>query len=137
MLAAVVARLTAAHGTLARLGLRNVYGRVVCVMLEQARESGGEWIVDMSSADIASMVGSSREMVSRVVKDLIERRIVRRRKRRLVVLDRAALVARESFQRPGFARSRSMKPEQPGPALAFGSGLAAHEQRETFHGFPP
>jgi hypothetical protein len=22
-------------------------------------------------------------------------------------------------------------------ALAFGSGLAAHEQRETFHGFPP
>jgi len=24
-----------------------------------------------------------------------------------------------------------------GAALAFGSGLAAHEQRETFHGFPP
>jgi hypothetical protein len=22
-------------------------------------------------------------------------------------------------------------------ALAFGSGFAAHEQRETFHGFPP
>jgi hypothetical protein len=24
-----------------------------------------------------------------------------------------------------------------GAALAFGSGLAAYEQRETFHGFPP
>jgi CRP-like cAMP-binding protein len=112
MLAGMVARLTTAHGTLARLGLRNVYGRVVCVMLERSRECGGEWIVDTSSTDIASMVGASREMVSRVVKDLIERRIVRRRKRRLVILDRAALVTRESFQRPGFARPRSMKPEQ-------------------------
>jgi CRP-like cAMP-binding protein len=112
MLAAVVGRLTAAHGSLARLGLRNVYGRVVCVILEQARESAGEWIVDASSAEIASRVGASREMVSRVVKDLIERRIVRRRKRKLVVMDRAALMARESFQRPGFARPRSMKPEQ-------------------------
>jgi CRP/FNR family transcriptional regulator, cyclic AMP receptor protein len=116
MLAAVVARLTAAHGSIARLGLRNVYGRVVCVMLEQARESGGEWIVNMSSTDIASMVGASREMVSRVVKDLIERRIVRRRKRRLVILDRAALVARESFQRPGFARPRSQVPHAAGRA---------------------
>jgi CRP-like cAMP-binding protein len=94
MLAAVVGRLTAAHGSLARLGLRNVYGRVVCVILEQARVSAGEWVVDVSSTEIASMVGASREMVSRVVKDLIERRIVRRRKRKLVVLDRAALMAR-------------------------------------------
>jgi CRP/FNR family transcriptional regulator, cyclic AMP receptor protein len=104
MLAAVVGRLTAAHGSLARLGLKNVYGRVVCVLLEKARESGGEWIVDVRSAEIASMVGASREMVSRVLKDLIERRIVRRRKRKLVVLDRAALVTQGSFQRPGFAR---------------------------------
>jgi hypothetical protein len=24
-----------------------------------------------------------------------------------------------------------------GAALAFGSGFATHEQRETYHGFPP
>jgi hypothetical protein len=36
---------------------------------------------------------------------------VRRRKRKLIVLDRAALAARESFQRPGFAQPRGMKPE--------------------------
>jgi CRP-like cAMP-binding protein len=106
MLAAVVNRLTAAHGSLARLGLRNVYGRVVCVILEQAREANGEWIVDLRSPEIAAMVGASREMVSRVVKDLIGRRIVRRHKRKLVVLDRAALVTQGSFQRPGFARRR-------------------------------
>jgi CRP-like cAMP-binding protein len=111
MLAAVVGRLTAAHGSLGRLGLRNVYGRVVCVILEQAREADGEWLVEVRSAEIASMVGASREMVSRVVKDLIERRIVRRRKRKLVVLDRAALVAQGAFQRPGFARRR-MEPDR-------------------------
>ena len=110
MLAAVVARLTAAHGNLARLGLKNVYGRVVCVILEEACAPKGEWIVGVSSAEIASRVGASREMVSRVVKDLIERRIVTRRKRRLVILDRPALAARGSFQRPSFTR-RDMQPE--------------------------
>jgi CRP-like cAMP-binding protein len=111
MLAAVVERLTAAHGSLARLGLKNVYGRVVCVILEEAHLSNGEWIVGVSSAEIASRVGASREMVSRVVKDLIGRRIVTRRKRRLVILDRAALSAQGSFQRPGFAR-RAIQPER-------------------------
>lgn len=111
MLAAVVGRLTAAHGSLARLGLRNVYGRVVCVVLEEAHESDGEWIVGISSTEIASRVGASREMVSRVVKDLIERRIVRRRKRKLVVLDRPALVAQGSFQRPSFSRGDA-QPDQ-------------------------
>lgn len=107
LLAGVVARLTAAHASLARLGLKNVYGRVVCIVLEKARETNGEWIVDVSSAEIASLVGASREMVSRVVKDLIERRIVRRRKRKLVIVDRSALTARGSFQRPSLARRRT------------------------------
>jgi CRP-like cAMP-binding protein len=104
MLGAVVDRLTAAHGNLARLGLKNVYGRVVCVMLESIRESDGESVIEIGSPEIASRVGASREMVSRVIKDLIERKIVRRRKRKLVVLDRAALAEQGSFQRPTFAR---------------------------------
>jgi CRP/FNR family cyclic AMP-dependent transcriptional regulator len=111
MLAAVVARLSAAHDSLARLGLKNVYGRVVCVILEEAHAVDGEWIVGVSSPEIASRVGASREMVSRVVKDLIERRIVTRRKRRLVILDRAALTTRGSFQRPSFARN-GIQPER-------------------------
>jgi hypothetical protein len=44
------------------------------------------------------MVGASREMVSRVVKDLIGNEVVRRRKRKLIVLDRNALAARASFR---------------------------------------
>jgi CRP-like cAMP-binding protein len=107
MLNAVITRLGAAHTSLARLGLKNVYGRVVCTMLESIREADGELIIDVGSPEIASRVGASREMVSRVVKDLIERKIVRRRKRKLVVLDRAALAARGAFQRPTFARARS------------------------------
>jgi CRP/FNR family transcriptional regulator, cyclic AMP receptor protein len=114
MLGTVVARLTAAQANLARLGLKNVYGRVVCIMLESVRESDGEYIVDIGSPEIASRVGASREMVSRVIKDLIERKIVRRRKRKLLVLDRAALADRGAFQRPTFAHisaeSRSVTP---------------------------
>ena len=73
-------------------------------MLESIRESDGESVIEIGSPEIASRVGASREMVSRVVKDLIERKIVRRRKRKLVVLDRAALAEQGSFQRPTFAR---------------------------------
>lgn len=106
LLRAVVTRLGTAHGTLARLGLKNVYGRVVCVMLESLREADGEYILDIGSPEIASRVGASREMVSRVIKDLIERKIARRRKRKLVVLDRTALAERSTFQRPTFTRPR-------------------------------
>ncbi|MGZ8204204.1 MAG: Crp/Fnr family transcriptional regulator [Burkholderiales bacterium] len=99
MLTAVVARLAGAHERLVRLGLMNVYGRVVCAMLEAVRESDGECIVDMGSEEIAALVGASREMVSRVVRDLIDREIVERRKRRLAVLNRAALAELAAFHR--------------------------------------
>jgi CRP/FNR family cyclic AMP-dependent transcriptional regulator len=56
-----------------KLALRDVYGRVRDTLVEQAREEGGVLVTPrLTHNDIAQMVGSSREMVSRVLKDLRE-----------------------------------------------------------------
>ena len=54
------------------LALLDVYGRVVRALQELAREEEGRLIVPekMSQQAIANLVGASREMVSRILKDL-------------------------------------------------------------------
>lgn len=91
-------RLADAQRTIGQLGLLNVYGRVATVLLDHSREVGGDWLVEASSQRIAAMVGASREMVARVVKDMIGRGLVRRSQRKLIVLDRAALTAPRAAQ---------------------------------------
>ena len=54
------------------LALMDVYGRVARVLLELAVEDDGKLVIDekLTQQDIASRVGASREMVSRIFKDL-------------------------------------------------------------------
>jgi CRP/FNR family cyclic AMP-dependent transcriptional regulator len=54
------------------LALITVYGRVARLLLECGYESNGEWRVDHGTEEIAAMVGASREMVSRVLRDMSE-----------------------------------------------------------------
>jgi CRP/FNR family cyclic AMP-dependent transcriptional regulator len=97
VLRTVIDRLSDAHRKMASLALFDVYGRVARVLLEMGREaSNGEWLVEPGSEQIAAMVGASREMVSRVVKDMIRRGVVRRHKRKLIVLDRKSLACRSA-----------------------------------------
>jgi CRP-like cAMP-binding protein len=93
MLRVAITRLSRAHRQMANLAFTNVYGRVAQVLVESGHEVNGEWHVDPGSEQIASMVGASREMVSRVLKCMIEKHLLRRDKRRLIVLDGGALVA--------------------------------------------
>ena len=86
-------RLCRAHRQMANLALTKVYTRVAQVLVSQGHEDSGEWHVDVGSEQIAAMVGASREMVSRVIRCMIEKQVVRRAKRRLIVIDRAALDA--------------------------------------------
>jgi CRP/FNR family transcriptional regulator, cyclic AMP receptor protein len=88
---AIAKRLTRAHRQIGRLALDTVYARVVDVLLERGHEEAGQWFVDAGAEFIATLVGASREMVSRVVADLIRRGLVRRLKRQLIVADRALL----------------------------------------------
>jgi CRP/FNR family cyclic AMP-dependent transcriptional regulator len=87
-LARRVRRLTESARTLA---LKDVFGRIVALLKDLAVERDGTQIVGerLTHQEIAKRIGASREMVSRIMKDLetggyletdAERRIVIRRK---------------------------------------------------------
>jgi CRP/FNR family transcriptional regulator, cyclic AMP receptor protein len=72
----LVQRLRSADRKIESLALMDVYGRVARALLEASEPDaqGGHIIRNkVSRQDLAKMVGASREMVSRVMKDLEER----------------------------------------------------------------
>ncbi len=78
----LVQRLRQADRKIESLALMDVYGRVARALMEFAQpdREGQLSIRDrISRQDIAKMVGASREMVSRVMKDLEERGFVETR----------------------------------------------------------
>ncbi|HEX4985036.1 MAG TPA: Crp/Fnr family transcriptional regulator [Burkholderiales bacterium] len=58
--------------TVGNLGLLDVYGRVARLLLDSAVEEDGKQVIKepLTQQDMASRVGCSREMVSRILKDL-------------------------------------------------------------------
>ena len=68
----LVLRLREANRKIESLALMDVYGRVARLLIEMAEDVGGQSVVvrRISKQDIAKMIGASREMVSRVMKDL-------------------------------------------------------------------
>jgi CRP/FNR family cyclic AMP-dependent transcriptional regulator len=92
----LVRRLREADRKIESLALIDVYGRVARVLLEQAEEIDGHLVVAHAppKQEIARMIGASREMVSRVVKDLQERGYIRAEKRKIFLLDKGAMAKR-------------------------------------------
>ena len=89
----LVQRLRHADKQIASLALLDVYGRVARALLEFARpDAHGQMMIrdKVSRSDIAKMVGASREMVSRVMKDLEERGFV-------VTLDSGAMIIKDNL----------------------------------------
>ncbi len=87
----LVQRLRHADSKIESLALMDVYGRVARALLEFAKpDANGTLTIrdKISRQDIAKMVGASREMVSRVMKDLEERGFIE-------TLDSGAMVIRE------------------------------------------
>jgi CRP/FNR family cyclic AMP-dependent transcriptional regulator len=68
----LVKRLREADRKIGSLALLDVYGRVARLLLDMAENVNGEKVVTkrLPKQDIAKMIGASREMVSRVMKDL-------------------------------------------------------------------
>ena len=82
VLKGLVQRLRHADRQIESLALMDVYGRVARALLEFASEDGsGNTVIrdKVSRQDLAKMVGASREMVSRVMKDLEERGFIETR----------------------------------------------------------
>jgi CRP/FNR family cyclic AMP-dependent transcriptional regulator len=68
----LIARVRRATESLKDLAQLDVYGRVAKLLLELAREADGRLVIDqrLTHQDIADRVSASREMVSRILKDL-------------------------------------------------------------------
>ncbi len=94
----LVQRLREADRKIESLALIDVYGRVARLLLEHAQEIDGVWIVKQAppKQEIARMIGASREMVSRVVKDLQQRGYIRTEKRKIFLLDKISMAKRAS-----------------------------------------
>jgi CRP/FNR family transcriptional regulator, cyclic AMP receptor protein len=78
ILRGLVSRLRNADRQIESLALLDVYGRVARALLDMADDEDGERIIrqKVSRQDLAKVVGASREMVSRVMKDLEERGLI-------------------------------------------------------------
>lgn len=85
----LVRRLRDADRKIESLALIDVYGRVARLIIDMAEEIDGQWIVQRAppKQEIAHMIGASREMVSRVVKDLQQKGLIRTEKRKIFILD--------------------------------------------------
>jgi CRP-like cAMP-binding protein len=88
ILRGLVMRLRAADRQIESLALLDVYGRVARTLLDMAEEDNGIKIIrnKVSRQDMAKIVGASREMVSRVMKDLEERGVIETQENGSVIL---------------------------------------------------
>ena len=86
----LVRRLREADRQIESLALVDVSGRVARLLIDMAQEVDGKLVVPRMPAkqEIARMIGASREMVSRVVKELEVRGLIRAERRSVVILDR-------------------------------------------------
>ena len=68
----LIGRVRSLTASVKSLALMDVYGRVARLLLELAEDKGGQLAISqrLTQQDIASRIGASREMVSRILKDL-------------------------------------------------------------------
>ncbi len=80
-------RLRDADRKIESLALMDVYGRVARLLLDLAEDVDGVKVVTkkMTKQDIAKMIGASREMVSRVMKDLHQQGLIDEGEGRIVL----------------------------------------------------
>jgi len=84
----LIRRTRSMNDRLRDLALLDVYGRVAKLLLSLAREVDGRLIIEerLTQQEIGEHIGASREMVSRILKDLKAGGYVRLERRRIVIL---------------------------------------------------
>jgi CRP/FNR family cyclic AMP-dependent transcriptional regulator len=89
----LVKRLREADKKIGSLALMDVYGRVARLLLEMAETIDGQKVITkkLTKRDIAKMIGASREMVSRVMKELQTSGRIEVRAREILLRDSLAL----------------------------------------------
>ncbi|MGD2073976.1 MAG: Crp/Fnr family transcriptional regulator [Gammaproteobacteria bacterium] len=86
----LVRRLRTATENVRSLALMDVYGRVARLLLHLAEPENGHLVIreQLTQQDIADRVGSSREMISRILKDLKTGGYVTMRNRQIVIKEK-------------------------------------------------
>ena len=84
----LIRRTRSMNDRLRDLALLDVYGRVAKLLLSLAREVDGRLIIEerLTQQEIGEHIGASREMVSRILKDLKAGGYVQLERRRIVIL---------------------------------------------------
>lgn len=87
-------RVRALSGNVRDLALLDVYARVARALLGLAKPSDNQLVIDqkLTHQEIASMVGASREMVSRILKDLSNKGYIKIERRRITLSEKLATV---------------------------------------------
>ncbi len=94
LLRVLVQRLRRADEKIGGLVLLDVNGRVAQLLLNLAEESGGPKITrKLTHHTLAQMIGSSRETVSRAMRELVERGLIDVSRREITIKDHDALRA--------------------------------------------
>jgi CRP-like cAMP-binding protein len=94
LLRVLVKRLRRADEKIGGLVLLDVNGRVAQLLLDLAEESGGPKITRrLTHHTIAQMIGSSRETVSRAMRELVERGLIDVSRREITIKDQGGLRA--------------------------------------------
>jgi CRP/FNR family cyclic AMP-dependent transcriptional regulator len=73
MISTLIGRARVATASVRNLALLDVYGRVARLLLDMAEEKDGKLVIParLTQQDIGDRVGASRDMVSRIFKDLV------------------------------------------------------------------
>lgn len=94
LLRVLVQRLRRADEKIGGLVLLDVNGRVAQLLLDLANESGGPKITRrLTHHTIAQMIGSSRETVSRAMRELVDRGLIDVSRREITIRQREALAS--------------------------------------------
>ncbi len=94
LLRVLVQRLRRADEKIGSLVLLDVNGRVAQLLLDLAEESGGPKLTrKLTHHTIAQMIGSSRETVSRAMRELVERGLIEVSRREITITNADALRA--------------------------------------------
>jgi CRP/FNR family cyclic AMP-dependent transcriptional regulator len=83
-------RVREADRKIGTLALMDVYGRVASTLLELSVYNNGKLMVGekLSQQDLANMVGASREMVNRILKDLSDRGFISIESKSITIINR-------------------------------------------------
>lgn len=82
----LVSKLQTLTDDMNNIALLDVYGRIAKTLTKHASPEMGELITEkMTHQDLANLVGASREMVSRILKDLREGEYIEIREKRIII----------------------------------------------------